>query len=242
MTQTNLLGLGIYYPAEAARLIHIHPSRLRRWVRGYTYWSHEDLRDKPHPRPPVLRHRSGGGDLPVMDHRVALSFLELMELRVVAELVDKHRRPLQTVRKLGSLAAQEFGTRYPFASRHWFVEGDRVFASLSRTDREAVVEMTPRRVKQLVIADVFRPWLKDVEFDPETSLVRRWWPMGHSRPILVDPRVNFGSPSIEGTRILTTVVAGMADAGDRKEPEWAYNISRAAVEAACEFEGILAAA
>jgi uncharacterized protein (DUF433 family) len=241
MTQ-NLLGLGIYYPAEAARLIRIHPSRLRRWVRGYTYWTHETYRGQAHKRPPVLRHRSGHGDLPVMERRVALSFLELMELRVVAELVDRHNRPLQTVRKLGGIVAAEFGTQYPFASRHWYVEGDRVLASLSRTNADVAVEVHPRKIRQTALTEVFRPRLQDVEFNPETSLIRRWWPLGSSHPIVVDPRINFGSPSIEGTRLLTTVVAGMAEAGTRQETQWAYSLSEAAVGAACDFEAYLAAA
>lgn len=241
MTQ-NLLGLGIYYPAEAARLIRIHPSRLRRWVRGYTYWTHEAYRDKAHKRPPVLRHPSGHGDLPTMENRIALSFLELMELRVVAELVDRHHRPLQTARRLGSLVAAEFGTQYPFASRHWYVEGKRVLASLSRTSTDIAVEVHPRRIRQTALPGMFRPKLKDVEFNPETSLVRRWWPLGRSKPVVVDPRINFGSPSIEGTRLLTTIVAGMAEMGGRKETQWAYDLSSSAVDAACDFEAYLAAA
>ena len=118
-SQSVPLGTGIYYPAEAARLISIRPDRLRRWVRGYTYWTHDARRGRKHSRPPILsRARRGrGGDLPVIDRAIALSFLELMELRIVRELVDDHLVPLQKVRKFADQLKAQFDTKYPFASR-----------------------------------------------------------------------------------------------------------------------------
>ena len=55
------------------------PSRLRRWVNGYTYRLDRESSDVLRARPPVLQK----SDLPDIRGATALSFLELMELRVI---------------------------------------------------------------------------------------------------------------------------------------------------------------
>lgn len=235
------LGVGIYYPAEAARLINILPDRLRRWARGYTYWTHETPRGRRHTRPPVLarRNRGRGGDLPIIDRAVALSFLELMELRIVRELVDDHGIPLQTVRRFADQLKGQFDTQYPFASRQVFAEGEHLFASLSRTDRDHIVGSRPRDREQLAATELFRPYLKDAEFDEATFLTRKWWPLGRQVPVVLDPRVSFGAPTIQGRRVRTAIVAGMAEASSEAEAAAAYGLTSAEVGAAVRFESEL---
>ena len=229
-SQSVPLGTGIYYPAEAARLISIRPDRLRRWVRGYTYWTHDARRGRKHSRPPILsRARRGrGGDLPVIDRAIALSFLELMELRIVRELVDDHLVPLQKVRKFADQLKAQFDTKYPFASRQVFASGTDLFATLSRTDRE-----------QLTATELFRPYLEDAEFDEATFLAQKWWPLGQGIPVVLDPRVSFGAPTIQGRRVRTAIVAGMVEAGSESEAAAAYGLSLEEVRAAVRFESEL---
>jgi hypothetical protein len=74
--KATVLGVGIYSRAEAARLLKVTQPRLRRWVLGYTYWLHLGERESLRKKPPVVSI-----DLPVIDDAVALSFVELMELR-----------------------------------------------------------------------------------------------------------------------------------------------------------------
>ncbi len=235
------LGTGIYYPAEAARLIRIRPDRLRRWVRGYTYWTHETRQGRKHSRPPILS-RAGhgrGGDLPVIDRAIALSFLELMELRIVRELVDDKKIPLQTVRKFSDQLKAQFETKYPFASRQVFASGDDLFATLSRTDRDHMIGSKGRDREQLAATVLFRPYLSDAEFDEATFLTQKWWPLGHGVPVVLDPRISFGAPTIQGRRVRTAIVAGMVEAGSESEAAGAYGLSLAEVRAAVLFESEL---
>ena len=240
-SQSVPLGTGIYYPAEAARLISIRPDRLRRWVRGYTYWTHDTTRGRKHSRPPILsRARRGrGGDLPVIDRAIALSFLELMELRIVRELVDDHRIPLQKVRTFADKLKVQFGTKYPFASRQVFTSGTDLFATLSRTDRDHMIGSRSRDREQLTATELFRPYLADAEFDEATFLARKWWPLGQRVPVVLDPRVSFGAPTIQGRRVRTAIVAGMAEAGSESQAASAYGVSLQEVRAALRFESEL---
>ncbi len=230
------LGIGIYSRADAARLLHVTPSRLRRWVGGYTYISKYWQEPERRPRPPVVRT-----DLPVIDDTIALSFLELMELRVVKGLIDGGVS-LQGVRAAHTLCAQEFGTARPFASRRVYTDGRRVFTALSRDDDSDVIELSEAKRLQIIFGEVIQPFLQEIAFDEQSSLASRWWPMGRPTPIILDPRIAFGSPVIEGTAIRTYVAARMAGRSAPAAVADAFEIELGHVEAAVEFEEQLAAA
>jgi uncharacterized protein (DUF433 family) len=238
----QLLGIGIYSQPEAAHLLRMTPSRLRRWVNGYTYWLSRQASEVRRARPPVLRK----SDIPIIHDAVALSFLELMELRVIRILVDELGVPLQTVRKKALHAQRIFETRYPFASRKVFAEGRRVFAGVEPGEEEAdvieIAEVTSGKTEQVQWARIYEPVMREVQFDPETSFARRWWPLGHDIPVVLDPAIMFGAPVIAGSRLRTAVAARMARAEGEEAAAAAYRVPEAGVRAALEFENYLAAA
>src|SRR2546422_1626146 len=76
----SLLGIGIYTRAEAARFLGLSPARIGSWLRGYRYsWGPRNQR-RHGSQPPVLKT-----DIPRFEGSLAISFLELMELRIVKE-------------------------------------------------------------------------------------------------------------------------------------------------------------
>lgn len=230
------LNIGIYSRADAARLLGVTQPRLRRWVSGYTYLSHYRRPGERRSRPPVIRT-----DLPLIDDTWALSFLELMELRVVKKLVDRGLS-LQKVRARADLCAKEFGTMHPFASRRVFTDGAEVFAAVSADETPDVVELRQGRQRQVISDEVFRPFLEEIDFDPSTQHAYRWWPMGRSWPVILNPRVAFGAPVVQGTALRTATAARMALAVPLEQVAEAFELPVRSVEAAVEFERQLAAA
>jgi uncharacterized protein (DUF433 family) len=89
---------------------------------------------------------------------------------------------------------------------------------------------------------VVQPFLKEVDFDETNLLAFRWWPMGRSVPIVLDPRIAFGSPVLQGTAIRTNVAARTATTVSKEEVAEAYDVDLARIVAAVEFEEQLAAA
>lgn len=233
----DLLGVGIYTQPEAAHLLRLSSPRLRRWVNGYTYKPQQAALGVRRSRPPVIRK----SDLPVVGGRIALSFLELMELRVVRVLVEQYGFPLQTVRKAAAVAQGEFDTKYPLASRRIYVEGARIFASVD-AETEGIVELRHGKTRQIQWAEVFEPVMKEVTFDPQTALTDTWWPLGTHRPVVLDPAIMFGAPVIAGSRVRTTSAAAMARTSTIEVTAGAFGIEVEGVEAAVEFEHYLAAA
>lgn len=236
--QLTLLGVGIYTRAEAARLLHLTPGRVSSWVRGYRYSWGPKHRRRRGAQPPVIRT-----DIPVIDGTLAISFLELMELRVV-----KHFReqgiPLQTVRVAWQHAAQAFQTKHPFADRRVFVDEARIFMALD--DQPAVpdvLEISSRKQPfQVIAGPFFARSLREAEFDERTQLVRRWWPRGRDVPIVLDPRIAFGAPVIAGTRIRTDILALYAESRRPQLVARAFGLDFEQVRAAINFESQLARA
>jgi hypothetical protein len=89
MAKPELLGIGLYTAEEAARLLAVHPSTVRRWLVGYSY----PLKDKPRGRQPAVI-RAGRRDL--AEPRV-VTFLDLAELLVIKGF-RQHGIPLLQVR------------------------------------------------------------------------------------------------------------------------------------------------
>ncbi|MBI4421680.1 MAG: DUF433 domain-containing protein [Gemmatimonadetes bacterium] len=232
----DLLGVGIYSRADAARLLRMTPQRLSRWVKGYTYWirSHKDARRIR--RPPVVRT-----DLPVVGGMLALSFLELMEIRVVRALVEKGV-PLQRVRVAARRITDQFGIPHPFAHQRVFTDHEQIFVAVTRDELQPdLLQVTGRRASlQLVAGPVLLSYVQEIDFDESTALAERWWPLGRSVPVVLDPRIAFGAPVIEGTGIRTAAVRHFA----RREPvrslARAYEIHQRKVRAALRFENFLA--
>lgn len=236
MSQTpNMLGLGIYFPYEGARVLRVPAQSLRRWAQGYTYWT-PGHRTR-HASRPVTRP-----DLPVIRGQRALSFLELMELRVVAKLRRKGIS-LQQIRDAARIAREVLHTKHPFASRRIFTDRKRILTYLDAPPREfAMVELHRRTVHQLIAGPVLEPLLEDLDFDEESGVARRWWPLGKHQPIVLDPEVSFGAPTVAGTRIRTELVAGMAAADTMAATTTAFELGSSEVEAAVAFERHLRAA
>jgi uncharacterized protein (DUF433 family) len=227
--------LGIYFPSEGARVLRVPAHSLRRWAQGYTYWI-------PGHR---ARHASGPvtrPDLPVIGGQRALSFLELMELRVVAKLRRKGVS-LQQIRDAARIAREVLQTKHPFASRRIFTDRKRILTYVDAPPAEfAMVELHRRTVHQLIAGPVLEPLLEDLDFDEESGVARRWWPLGKSYPIVLDPEVSFGAPTVAGTRIRTEFVAGMAAVDTMTATIAAFELQLSQVEAAVTFERQLRAA
>jgi uncharacterized protein (DUF433 family) len=231
----NLLGIGIYYPAEGARYLRVPAYSLRRWAQGYTYWA-DDHR---------LRLKSGPvikSDLPVIGKQRALSFLELMELRIVARLRSKGLS-LQHIRMAASVAREVLGTKHPFATRKVFTDRRRILTYLTAPpDGGAMIELVRTSHHQLIFGQILEPLLEDLDFDESSGIAQRWWPLGRARQIVLDPAICFGAPTIAGTRVRTDIAAGVAAEDTVETVAAAFDLTRPQVQAAVEFESLRLAA
>jgi uncharacterized protein (DUF433 family) len=240
MTEQIPLGVGFYSRAEAARLLKVNPTRLNRWIRGYTYKLRQESESYVKRQKNPVVHVF----LPTIESVLALSFVELIELRVIKAFIDKGL-PLQRVRVAAERAIDLFGTIHPFASRRVFTDGELVFAEFAgHTNRDLpdVIELTKGKHLQIHSGVLLEGYLDEVSFNQDTLLADRGWPLSKIFPVILDPKIAFGAPVIEGTATRTEVIAGTARAMSADATANLYQLQKRQVEAAVQFEDLLAAA
>ncbi len=112
----SFLNRGIYGLPEAARLTKVSKGRIRRWLKGYDYHVGKKR-----------RHSDAvwQGDLKSPDGKIAISFLDLIEIRFVEEYL-KAGVSWNTMRKVRSKAREELGTEHPFCTNRFVTDGKKI--------------------------------------------------------------------------------------------------------------------
>ena len=228
VSQIAYLNVGIYTVPEASRLTGVSKDRIRRWLRGYR----SSLRQKRY-------ERLWTPQLPEIEHKVALGFLDLIEVKFVGAFLDRGVSwPM--VHKVREKAAEMHpDTSHPFCTKGFVTDGQRIFAEVHReTGETSLLEIA---TDQHVFAGITAPFLKQLQFKDKTIL-ERWWPLGKDRQIVLDPRKNFGQPTVFREGIATRVLAEsyLANGSVDVVARW-YEIDAKSVKEAVEYERSLAA-
>lgn len=221
----SLVGIGLYTPAEAARLISVPLSTLRRWLGGYKVGEREY-----DPLWPL--------QLDVGDQHTYLSFLDLVQARVAIAFINVGLSP-QKVRRAIELGRKMLGTDYPFASARFRTDGNTVMLQvLTPGEDDKLIDLFKNG--QYVMKNIVEPSLQGLEFGKELAI--RWWPAGKGDRIVIDPRRQFGQPIDAETGVPTSVLATAVTAeGSVEKAARAYRVPTAAVRRATRFEQKLAA-
>lgn len=224
-----LIGIGIYSVPEAARITGVSAGRIRRWVRGYSFRSGDDVKQSP---------RLWAPDLQPIDHSLALSFRDLIEVRFVDFFLSKGVA-WKELREASACASELVGSSHPFSTKRFKTDGRKIFATLRTAGRFSHLLQVVDR--QFAIFEVLDPLLyAGLEF--RHLDVIRWFPLESSRRIMIDPQVAFGQPVVnpEGVPTRALARAVLAD-GDAELVARSFAVSRLSVQAAVEFEEKLAA-
>jgi hypothetical protein len=218
----DLAGIGLYTTSEASRLLKLRTATVRRWIAGYTYIQRGE---RAHAEPLWTLQ------LPKLDDKLGLGFLDLMQLRIVARFVAEGLS-LQALR--AALAPTEFfGQDHPFTAARFKTDGRRIFLAIVDQSGEQKVYDLARQ--QYGFHDVIAPSFRDVDFDAE--VMTRWWPMGHQRSVVLDPGRSFGAPIAAVSGIPTATLADIAarEGSTRAVARW-FPVKEREVRHAIEFE------
>ncbi len=188
----------LYEPAYAARLLHMHPSRVRRWLFGYSFKTGKGEAVRKRSQSPLIRRGSEG------TVRYA-SFLDLMELLFARDFLERGIS-LHRMRRALVEAAAFYGVDHPFAHKRFFTAGKQIFLELRDKQGGTPTLLQLLSGGQWAIAPIVRQYAKQIDFGVGTDIAERWWPLGRDEPILVDPRIAFGSPAVVGRGVRTAVV------------------------------------
>jgi len=128
---------------------------------------------------------------------VEVSFLQLAEIVVVCRF--RHRTvKLERLRRAHHYARDEFHIEYPFASLKLKTDGAHVLGVFQEREPGASLLSLDQYGQWALPGDV----IKTLEaFDFEEELAARWFPLGKTVPLVIDPRYGAGRPTIPERRL-----------------------------------------
>jgi uncharacterized protein (DUF433 family) len=163
------------------------------------------------------------------------SFSDLISLFVVRELLRRNVKPAR-IRDAEARMRSISGADRPLVSEDIATDGEDVFFATERGHVESANESRKRRTGQQTSSIAIAPYLERIRYHDGSA--SSWSPADF---VELDPRVQFGEPVVEGSRVPTSAVAGLAlTSGLHKAAEW-LDIPAESAEAALRFEQQLAA-
>jgi uncharacterized protein (DUF433 family) len=202
-----------YHVGEAARYAQISPQTVAAWHRI---------------EHPTLSHK---------ERRVSLSYMQLIEVAVVAAF-RKAGISLKRIRDARHYVRQQLKTEYPFAQYKFKTEGKHLLIDYQEIEGErgSGKHIVADQGGQLEWNEIIGPLLKEFEYEHE-GIVIRWHVAGPSSPVVIDPRLSFGAPTVRGTP--TWVIGGRWNAGESvSDIAEDFGLEKTAVKKALEFEGL----
>lgn len=179
------------------------PATLRSWVVGRVYRRGRTLVETE----PLIRAPAGAGNL--------ISFNNLVEAHVLRAIRTKNTVTMAAVRNAIAYAERSLGIDRLLLSDELRTSGQDIF--LDRL-RELI---TLTRSGQLAMKQMLLVYLKRVDRDDE-ALPLRLYPLRpawseEKKPIVIDPRVSFGRPTVARSGISTAALVDRVDAGEDLE-------------------------
>ena len=205
-----------YRIGEAARYAHLASQTVASWH-----------------KPSTSNQR---GTLSAKDKGASLSYLQLIEVAVVASF-RKAGVSLQKVRSAREYVSKQLEAEHPFAEYRFKTDGHDLWMDYAQIEADSGDKklLLASGSGQLAWSDIIGR-LKEFDYEAD-GLAVRWHVAGKKSGIIIDPRVQFGAPSING--VPTWVFKGRLKAGeDLEDIADDFGVTIAAVEEALRFEGM----
>lgn len=220
MSTVSILERPVYGVVEAAGLLGLRPDRTRAWLDGYQRSGIS--------YPPVVRQHATGSEVVTWGEFVELGYLREYRRKGVS---------LQRLRPVIDELRQEFQTPYPLATAKPFIYGKELVLELQeRHGIPRAIAIVIRSGQQVMLTDTADRFFKKVEFDPSgDGAAQKIHPAGRASPVVIDPLVRFGKPSVDG--VSTERLWELFDAGETvDEISSSYDLASDKVSAAIAYE------
>ena len=169
----------MYSFKEVARLSGVSVSTVRNWLFGYTVAERQVA--------PLIKTSLDA---------TCCSFLNLVEVMVAARFRKAEGTKYEVVKRTYENARKLYSLEHPFASdlRLKSIGGHIVHMIREKGSFQAID--TP---EQFTLPNLVTEMMEQLEF--ELELASKWYPVGKNIPIIVDPYISSGVPTIEGRSI-----------------------------------------
>jgi len=162
---------------------------------------------------------------------VFINFKSLIQIMVFHELREKGHSK-KTILNAFLAMVDLFGTKYPFADRI-----DKILSSGS----EIMLDLGGDQIVkadstfQYAMKEILKDLVVKIDFDEEGKALR-FYPLGLDYSIVIDPEIQFGSPTIKGTRVEIDNLVNFIESGDSIElVSDTFNITKKQVQDALAY-------
>lgn len=224
----ELRNTGTYAIAAAAHYLALPPATLNAWVRGRHYLTSSGK-----------RHSKALIQLPD-PHQPYLSFTNLVEAHVLKAIRRQHGLAMQKVRPALDHLENRMQVPHPLAHAELLTDGVSLFV-------ERFGELVDLSAQgQLAMRELLQAHLSRIVHD-STGFALRLFPFSRGERVeapcvvVVDPRIAFGRPVIDGTSVRTEVIASRLKAGESIQTlADDYGVGADRIEEAIRYELIAA--
>lgn len=162
------------------------------------------------------------------DKNLAINFYALIEFYTFFQLKELGVKSSE-IKKAHSILSKDLNIKYPFALSGIKTDGHKVWYETL----ENLIKVDGK--KQFAIREFIIDFLHKVEFG-ENNLAQRFYPLKDSKLVVVDPKHQFGQPTISGRNITVSTIKKLNDAGESiKEIASLYNINDSQVINALDY-------
>ena len=190
----------MYSFSEAAHLANVSTTTVKNWLFGYTA--------KGRDVPPLFSPSDGA----------MVSFLQMIEIMVAGRFrksaLGGKSVSFRAVRDAYVNAQETWGIEFPFAHMRLEALGGHV-VHLLREEVSANSYQALDTPEQWTLPGLLRETIDQIDYHQE--LASRWFPIGRSVPIVVDPRLSTGLPVVEGRGVTVQAIRNRFKAGLRIE-------------------------
>lgn len=187
------LAIPAYRVGEAAAYAHVSPQTVAAWHKKKT-------------KAPVLSERK---------EREGLSFLQLIELAVVADM-RKLGVKLTEIDRARKYFKETTGLEYPFAQLRFKTDGADVFSEIEGPLGSIVEDklLAGNHQGQYTWKEMLQAKLHEFNYDDQGSVVA-WNVAGVNKDIVIDPQLAFGAPQIHGVK--TALIKSRWESGEEAD-------------------------
>ncbi len=193
------IGKGIFTIPDASLILNIPSTKINSWLNKY--WQSQFIEDTKN----IESYTWGESK----DR--AFNFYTLIEL-IAVKTFREIGLPFTKIKLAHSILSNIYETPFPFATSKLLSDGKSIFLD---EKKDGLLNLDYKL--QYNFKEIISPYCKRLEFDSDTFLPTRFWPMGKEHSIVVDPHHSFGQPTINGTNINVYSLSNLLEAGESKE-------------------------
>jgi uncharacterized protein (DUF433 family) len=214
------LELPLYTATDASRYLDIPATTVRYWTRGRTYPSREGTARR---FKPLISTKGNEG----------LSFFNLIELYVLRALREVHAVKIDSVRKALDYAEKTLHIHRLLLHQELLAGGGDLFLD----HYGQLINLS--KSGQIALKEILRHYLERIDRDQAKVPVRLYPPIKteSGKPIVIDPTISFGKPTIRGKGIRTREIVNRINAGEAvEEVAYDYDLTPELVKSALLYE------